>query len=93
MTIQPIGDHAAALTLSAADLGGAAPETITPPEALRLIRDALSAAGLKFPGPLELDAFPDGTGLLLFVHSLPQPSARPLPVRAFRRGRVKRSGT
>ena len=93
MTIQPIGDHAATLTLSAADLGGAAPEAITPPEALHLIRDALFAAGLKFPGPLELDAFPDGAGLLLFVRSLPQPPARPLPVRAYRRGRVGQRGT
>lgn len=92
MTIQPIGDRAAALILSAADLRGASPEAITPPEALRLTRNALSAAGLSLPSPLELEVYPDGQGLLLLVRSLPR-SARPLPVRACRRGRVRRSGT
>lgn len=93
MTIQPIGENAAALTFSALDLRGASPEAISPTEALRLTRQALSAAGLTLPGPLELDAYPDGAGLLLLVRAAVPCQARPLPVRAFRRGRVRKSGT
>lgn len=93
MTIQPIGENAAALTFSALDLRGASPEAISPIEALRLTRQALSAAGLALPGPLELDAYPDGAGLLLLVRAAVPCQARPLPVRAFRRGRVRRKST
>lgn len=93
MTIQPIGENAAALTLDPADLRGASPEAISPTEALRLTRQALSAAGLALPGPLELDAYPDGAGLLLLVRSAVPCQARPLPIRAFRRGRVRRKST
>lgn len=93
MTIQPIGDHAAALTFSADDLRGAAPEALSPMETLRLTRQALSAAGMHLPGPLELDAYPDGGGLLLLIRSADRRPVRPLPVRACRRGRVRKSGT
>lgn len=93
MTIQPIGDNAAALTFSPADLRGASPEAISPTEALRLTREALSTAGFALSGPLELDAYPDGAGLLLLVRAALPCRARPLPVRACRRGRVRKSGT
>lgn len=93
MTIQPIGENAAALTFSAADLRWASPEAISPTEALRLTRQALSAAGLSLSGPLELDAYPDGAELLLLVRAAVPCQARPLPVRAFRRGRVRRKST
>lgn len=93
MTILPIGDHAAALTFSAADLRDSAPEALSPSEALRLARQALSSSGLDLSGPLELDAYPDGTGLLLLVRSAAPSQPRPLPVRACRRGRVRKSGT
>lgn len=93
MTILPIGDHAAALTLTADDLRGASPEALSPMETLRLTRDALTAAGMELPGPLELDAYPDGGGLLLLIRSAGPCPARPLPVHACRRGRVRRSGT
>lgn len=93
MTIQPIGENAAALTFDPADLRGTSPEALSLAETLRLTREALSAAGLTLSGPLELDAYPDGPGLLLLVRAnLPCP-ARPLPVRAFRRGRVRKGGT
>lgn len=93
MTILPIGDHAAALTLSAADLRGAVPEALSPTEALRLTRQALSDAGMDLPGPLELDAYPDGGELLLLIRSADPLQSRPLPVRACRRGRVRREST
>ena len=93
MTILPIGDHAATLTLSAADLCGASPEALSLQETLRLTRQALSIAGMHLPGPLELDAYPDGEGLLLLVRSAPPCQHRPLPVRACRRGRVRRKST
>lgn len=92
MTIQPIGENAAALTFSAADLRGTSPEALSLTETLRLTREALSAAGLTLSGPLELDAYPDGPGLLLLVRAAPC-QARPMPVRAFRRGRVRREST
>ena len=93
MTILPIDDHAAALTLSADDLRGASPETLSPMETLRLTRQALSAAGMHLPGPLELDAYPDGGGLLLLVRSAARLPTRPLPVRTYRRGRVRKCDT
>lgn len=95
MTIQPIGPCAAALTLTAADLSlrGLSCAALTSAQALRLVRDALSSAGLVLPGPLELDAYPDGGGLLLLARSLPRQSTRPLPVRSCRRGRIKRHNT
>lgn len=93
MTIQPIGENAAALTFDPADLRGASPEAISPTEALRLTRQALSAAGLTLSGPLELDAYPDGNQLLLLIRAAVPCQARPLPVRAFRRGRVRRKST
>lgn len=93
MTILPIGDHAATLTLTSDDLRGAAPEALSPQETLRLTRQALSTAGLELSGPLELDAYPDGGGLLLLVRSAPPCQPRPLPVRTCRRGRVRPKST
>ncbi len=95
MNIEPIGATAAALSLTAHDLSryGFDPCRLTLDQALRLTRDGLAAAGLSLPGALELEAFPDGEGVLILARALPQCPPRSIPVRACRRGRVHRRPT
>lgn len=70
MTIQPIGSASVALYLTPADLRahGATPEDLTRDLALHLTRRALLQAGLPAEGPMEIEAYPDACGVLLFAH-------------------------
>ena len=73
MTIQPIGDGSAALYLTAADLEqrGLTGGELTPDQAAELARDAFRDAGLPFSGTVEIEAFPDLSGVLVFVRLTP----------------------
>lgn len=53
-----------ALYLSGPDCGAWRPEQVA-----RLVRRELARRGMVCPGPLELEAFPDRKGLLVFVLS------------------------
>ena len=69
MTIQPIGAASVALYLTPADLKehGLTPESLTRELALTLTRDAFLRAGLPAEGPLEIEAYPDACGVLVFA--------------------------
>ena len=69
MTIQPIGAASVALYLTPADLKehGLTPEGLTRELALTLTRDAFLRAGLPAEGPLEIEAYPDACGVLVFA--------------------------
>ena len=69
MTIQPIGDGSAALYITSADLEqrGLTGSELTLEQATELARDALKGAGLACAGGMEIEAFPDFSGVLVFV--------------------------
>lgn len=69
MTIQPIGAGSAALFLTPADLDeyGVSPHSLTHDLALALTRAAFRDAGLATDGAMEIEAYPDACGVLLFV--------------------------
>lgn len=69
MTIQPIGAASVALYLTPADLRehGLTPESLTLDLALVLTKDAFYQAGLPVEGPLEIEAYPDPCGVLVFA--------------------------
>ena len=73
MTIQPIGDTSAALYLSAADLEehGVTGGELTLEHAMTLTQAAFARAGLTLAGSIEIEAFPDLGGVLVFVHLTP----------------------
>lgn len=73
MTIQPIGAHSAALYLTPADLRehGATPEGITRELALLLTREAFAKAGLSVEGEVEIEAYPEACGVLVFARFQP----------------------
>lgn len=73
MTIQPIGATSAALYITAADLEeqGLTSGDLTLEQALSLTRAAFTRAGLTLAGGIEIEAFPDQCGVLVFVHLTP----------------------
>ena len=69
MTIQPIGSASVALYLTPGDLRerGLTPGGLTLEEALELTRSAFRAAGLSLDGSIEIEAYPDACGVLVFA--------------------------
>lgn len=69
MTIQPIGATSVALYLTPDDLRphGVTPEEMTQELALDLTRLAFAQAGIFVEGTVEIDAYPDPWGVLVFA--------------------------
>ena len=76
MTVHPIGSAGAALYITPEDLEkrGIDPETLTLEDALALTRAAFRRAGLALEGPVEIEAYPERSGVLVFarVHMPPR---------------------
>ncbi len=70
MTIQPIGSASVALYLTPADLSkhGLSPSSLTLEQALSLTRDACHDAGITLDGSVEIEAYPEYCGVLVFAH-------------------------
>ena len=77
MTIQPIGAASVALYLTPEDLEerGLDPAALTLEEALPLARSALRQAGLPLEGTVEIEAYPERSGVLVFAHVRPRDRA------------------
>ena len=73
MTIQPIGSASVALYITPADLEarGLTPSELTLEEALGLTRSAFRQAGLALEGTVEIEAYPERRGVLVFAHVRP----------------------
>lgn len=74
MTIQQTGAASAALYLTPADLkrrGIKNHSDLTLEQALALTSDAFREAGIALDGPIEIEAFPDACGVLIFAHIRP----------------------
>ena len=69
MTIQPIGSASVALYITPADLAerGLTPEDLTLEEALELTRTAFRQAGIRLEGSIEIEAYPESCGVLVFA--------------------------
>ena len=69
MTVEPIGTTAAAVYITPAELRewGLTPETITAEAAAELARKALARAGMQAEGDIEIEAYHDPLGVLLFA--------------------------
>lgn len=95
MTIQPIGDAGVALSLTPADLSpyGFSPASLTPEQALSLIRSACAQAGIPLAQAVELELYPGQWEVMLFARSADALPPRPIPRRPLRRGRVRRNPT
>ena len=73
MTIQQINDSSAALYITPADLksrGISSHSDLTLEGALSLATDAFRDAGITLTGSIEIEAFPDACGVLIFAHIL-----------------------
>ena len=77
MTIHPIGSASAALYITPEDLEkrGIDPETLTLEDALALTRAAFRRAGLALEGPVEIEAYPERSGVLVFARVRPRAQA------------------
>lgn len=73
MTIEPIGSTSVALYITPADLRqrGFTPQSITLEGALALARQAFEEAGIATDGAIEIEAFPDVCGVLVFARVQP----------------------
>ena len=73
MTIEPIGSSSVALYITPADLNqrGLTPQSITLEEALHLARQAFEEAGIATDGAIEIEAYPDVCGVLVFARVQP----------------------
>lgn len=73
MTIQPIGATSVALYLTPADLRehGLTPGQLTQDLALELTRSAFAQAGIPVEGAMEIEAYPEMCGVLLFARFQP----------------------
>lgn len=71
MTVQPIGSTNIALYITSEDLKewGLTPDGLTLERALVLARDAFVQTGLEMDGALEIEAYPDACGVLVFVRA------------------------
>jgi len=73
MTIQPIGTASVALYLTPADLSqyGITPAALTLKQALFLTRQACQGAGIDLEGSVEIEAYPECCGVLVFARVRP----------------------
>lgn len=69
MTIEPIGAASVALYLTPADLSrrGFSPGSLTLDQALELTREACGQAGILLDGAVEIEAYPECCGVLVFA--------------------------
>lgn len=74
MTIEPIGSASVALYITPADLRqrGLTPESLTLEGALALARQAFEEAGITTKGAIEIEAYPDVCGVLVFARVQPE---------------------
>lgn len=95
MTIQPIGANRIALTLTFTDLSayGLSPASLTPKQALALIRDICDREGIALDRSMEVEIYSGQWGVMLFTHSAAAVPHRPIPRRPPRRRRVRREPT
>lgn len=70
MTIQPIGTASVALYITPADLKqhGLTPAGLTLERALELTQAAFREAGISLEGSIEIEAYPEACGVLVFAH-------------------------
>ena len=73
MNVQPINSTTTLLYLTFTQLQerGLHPDLMTHAQALRLAGEGLSSLGRRAEEVLELESYPDKTGLLLFIHTQP----------------------
>lgn len=73
MTIQPIGTASVALYITPADLRqhGLTPAQLTLERALELTQTAFREAGITLDGAIEIEAYPDACGVLVFARVQP----------------------
>ena len=73
MTIQPIGAASVALYFTGVDLAvhGSTPAGLTLAQALTLTRQACAQAGIPLRGSVEIEAYPERSGVLIFAHVSP----------------------
>lgn len=75
MTIEPIGRASVALYLTPADLSRrglpTTPGSLTLEQALALTREACGQAGIPLEGAVEIEAYPECRGVLVFAHVRP----------------------
>ena len=73
MTIQPIGSASVALYITPADLKehGLTPAGLTLERALELTRTAFRQAGMDLEGSIEIEAYTESCGVLVFAHVRP----------------------
>ena len=73
MTIQSIGSASVALYITPADLKqyGLTPAELTLERALELTRTAFQEAGITLEGGIEIEAYPENCGVLVFAHVRP----------------------
>ncbi|SBV93294.1 conserved hypothetical protein [uncultured Eubacteriales bacterium] len=69
MTIQPIGAASVALYITPADLRehGLTPAQLTLEQALELTQTAFTEAGIALDGAIEIEAYPNACGVLVFA--------------------------
>ncbi len=69
MTIQPIGTASVALYITPADLKehGLTPAGLTLERALELTHSAFEEAGIALDGSIEIEAYPEACGVLVFA--------------------------
>ena len=70
MRIQPIGSASVALYITPADLKehGLTPAGLTLERALAITQTAFHEAGITLEGSIEIEAYPDACGVLVFAH-------------------------
>jgi hypothetical protein len=70
MTIEPIGRASVVLYLTPADLSrrGLSPGTLTLEQAMELTLEACDQAGIFLDGSVEIEAYPEYCGVLVFAH-------------------------
>lgn len=73
MTIQPIGAASVAVYLTAEDLQGRGltPRSLTREAALALTHEAFAQAGIAPAGTMEIEAYPETCGVLVFARFQP----------------------
>lgn len=73
MTIEPIGRAGVALYLTPTDLArrglSSSPGSLTLEQALALTREACGQAGIVLEGAVEIEAYPECCGVLVFAHA------------------------
>lgn len=74
MTIEPIGSTSVALYITPADLRqhGMTPESLTLEGALALAKQAFEEAGIATDGAIEIEAYPNVCGVLVFARVQPE---------------------